>query len=180
MTTVSCFGLGAPSQQLVAFATLVCLFAGVQEYGMAICSKVSEPCFARSSLSIARFSVALLRCLRINITVHQKGKGSASKKTLQALLKMTQATKGGGCRPLGHQQSKRGGCRQDRRRRLGAHPIHPRTRPPRPRTTAAPCPHAKDDMVSPAPRPDNHVEAGTSPYPDEAHEWQFDRDLQCG
>jgi hypothetical protein len=71
MTTVSCFGLGAPSQQLVAFATLVCLFAGVQEYGMAICSKVSEPCFARSSLSIARFSVALLRCLRINITVHQ-------------------------------------------------------------------------------------------------------------
>ena len=35
------------------------------------CSKVSEPRFARSSLSIARSSVCAVRCSRINITVHQ-------------------------------------------------------------------------------------------------------------
>ena len=34
---------------------------GSRMRGMAICSKVSEPCFARSSLSIARFSVGAAR-----------------------------------------------------------------------------------------------------------------------
>ena len=45
---------------------------GSRMRGMGRCGKVSEPCFARSSLSIARSSVcATSRCLRINITVHQ-------------------------------------------------------------------------------------------------------------
>ena len=43
---------------------------GSRMRGMAICSKVSEHCFARSSLSITRSSVCADRCLRINITVH--------------------------------------------------------------------------------------------------------------
>ena len=43
---------------------------GSRMRGIGICSKVSEPCFARSSLSIARSSVcATTRCLRINITI---------------------------------------------------------------------------------------------------------------
>ena len=46
---------------------------GSRMRGMGICSKVSEPCFARSSLSIARSGVcAELSILRINITVHPK------------------------------------------------------------------------------------------------------------
>ena len=46
---------------------------GSRMRGMAICSKGSESRIARSSLSIARSSVcAVLRCLRINITIRQK------------------------------------------------------------------------------------------------------------
>ena len=46
---------------------------GSRMRGMGLCGKVSESRIARSSLSIARSSVyAETRCLRINITVHQK------------------------------------------------------------------------------------------------------------
>ena len=50
------------------------------------CSKVSEPCFARSSLSIARSSVcAVRRCLRINITIRQKKIKTKETKKVSAL-----------------------------------------------------------------------------------------------
>ena len=47
---------------------------GSQMRGMAICSKVSEPCFAGSSLSNARLPCADARCLCIKITGHKKAR----------------------------------------------------------------------------------------------------------
>ena len=50
---------------------------GSRMRGMGRCGKGSESRIARSSLSIARSSVcAETRCLRINITVHQRYLGS--------------------------------------------------------------------------------------------------------
>ena len=47
---------------------------GSRMRGMGLCGKGSESRIARSSLSIARSSVcAVTRCLRINITIRQKG-----------------------------------------------------------------------------------------------------------